>query len=170
MPAELLFTPEELTQNETRKQAMMDLFVSQEPVLIIGSGCSVRLKYPTWPGLLSKLADLARSVAADHDTEFRPVEADPPQDLLRYAGEIKEFIDRCDGRLDKYYSFLSAEFGERVIDTFHRLLVRLPSRGILTTNYDPSLDYAFTVPTLSSSRPRPGQPSGKVENSRCTPR
>jgi hypothetical protein len=90
MPAELLFTPEELTQNETRKQAMMDLFVSQEPVLIIGSGCSVRLKYPTWPGLLSKLADLARSVAADHDTEFRPVEADPPQDLLRYAGEIKE--------------------------------------------------------------------------------
>src|SRR5580658_6583711 len=134
MPAELLFTPEELTQNETRKQAMMDLFVSNEPVLIIGSGCSVRLKYPTWPGLLSKLADLARSIAADHDIEFLSEEPDPPQNFLRYAGEIKGFINRCDGRLDKYYSFLSGEFGERDIDTFHRLLVKIPSRGILTTN------------------------------------
>ena len=149
MPAEPavdpLFAPEELAQNERRKRAMMDLFISQEPVLIIGSGCSVRLKYPTWPGLLSKLADLARGVAADHDTTFLPIEPDPPQDLLRYAREIKGFINRCDGRLDKYYSFLSGEFGERDIDTFHRLLVKLPSRSILTTNYDPSLDLALML-------------------------
>ena len=140
-----LFAPEELAQNERRKRAMMDLFISQEPVLIIGSGCSVRLNYPTWPGLLSKLADLARSVAADHDTMFLPVEPDPPQDLLRYAGEIKGFINGCDGRLDRYYGFLSGEFGERDIDDFHRLLVKLPSRGILTTNYDPSLDLALML-------------------------
>jgi hypothetical protein len=140
-----LFAPSELAQNETRKRAMMDLFVSQEPVLIIGSGCSARLKYPTWPGLLSKLADLARGIAGDHDTEFLSEEPDPPQDLLRYAGEIKGFINRCDGRLDKYYRFLSGEFGERDIDDFHRLLVKIPSRGILTTNYDPSLDLALLL-------------------------
>jgi hypothetical protein len=45
--AEPLFTPAELAQNEKRKSAMVELFVSQEPVLIIGSGSSVRLKYPT---------------------------------------------------------------------------------------------------------------------------
>jgi hypothetical protein len=142
-PVEPLFTPADLAQNEKRKSAMVDLFVSQEPVLIIGSGCSVRLKYPTWPRLLSELTDLARSIATDHDTEFLPVEPDPPQDLLRYASEIKRFINGCDGRLDRYYSFLSGEFGERDIDDFHRLLVKIPSRGILTTNYDPSLDLAL---------------------------
>ena len=30
-----LFAPQELAQNERRKRAMMDLFISQEPVLII---------------------------------------------------------------------------------------------------------------------------------------
>ena len=141
--AEPLFTPTELAQNEKRKTAMVELFVSQEPVLIIGSGCSVQLKYPTWQGLLAKLTDLAHSIAADHGTQFVSVEPHPPQDLLRYADEIKRFINGCDGKLDKYYNLLSAEFGDRDIDDFHRLLVKLPSRGILTTNYDPSLDVAL---------------------------
>ena len=141
--AEPLFTSAELAQNEKRKTAMVKLFVSQEPVLIIGSGCSVRLKYPTWPGLLANLTGLAHRIASDRGKEFRPVEPDPPQDLLRYADEIKRFINVCDGRLDRYYGFLSGEFGERPVDDFHRLLVKIPSRGILTTNYDPSLDLAL---------------------------
>ncbi|HEX4231242.1 MAG TPA: SIR2 family protein [Bryobacteraceae bacterium] len=138
-----LFTPAELAQNEKRKTAMVKLFVSQEPVLIIGSGCSVRLKYPTWPGLLANLTSLAQRVASDRGKEFRPVEPDPPKSLLRYADEIKRFINVCDGKLDRYYGFLSGEFGERPVDDFHRLLVKIPSRGILTTNYDPSLDLAL---------------------------
>lgn len=141
--AEPLFTPTELAQNEKRKSAMVELFVSQEPVLIIGSGGSVRLKYPTWQGLLAKLTDLAHSIAADHGTQFVSVEPNPPQDFLRYADEIKRFIRDCDGKLDKYFNLLSAEFGDRDVDDFHRLLVKLPSRGILTTNYDPSLDVAL---------------------------
>jgi hypothetical protein len=143
MSVEPLFTPAELAQNEKRKAAMVELFKSQEPVLIIGAGCSVRLQYPTWQGLLAKLTDLAQSVAADHSTQFVSVEPHPPQDLLRYADEVKRFINGCDGKLDKYYNFLSVEFGDRNIDDFHRLLVKLPSRGILTTNYDPSLDVAL---------------------------
>ncbi len=130
---------------------MMHLFISQEPVLIIGSGCSARLRYPTWPVLLSKLAALARGIAADHDTEFRSAEPDPPQDPLRYADEIKAFINRCDGKLDRYFSFLSGEFRERDIDDFHRLLVKIPSRGILTTNYDPSLDLALLLTDRSTT-------------------
>lgn len=73
--AEPLFTPTELAQNEKRKSAMVELFVSQEPVLIIGSGCSVRLKYPTWQGLLAK-----HSIAADHDKQFLCVMPHDPQD------------------------------------------------------------------------------------------
>jgi hypothetical protein len=141
--AEPLFTPTELAQNERRKASMLKLFVSQEPVLIIGSGCSARLKYPTWPGLLANLAGLAQRIGSDHGREFRPVEPEPPQDLLRYADEIKQFIKVCDGGLDRYYNFLSVEFKERPVDDFHRLLVKIPSRGILTTNYDPSLDRAL---------------------------
>jgi hypothetical protein len=138
-----LFTPEELAQNEIRKRAMVDLFVSEETVLVIGAGCSVRLKYPTWPALLSKLAALAAEVANDHGAEFHPDETHVREDPLRYAGWIKAFIQRCDVKLDKYYGFLSGEFGEKEIDPFHRLLVKIPSRGILTTNYDPSLDLAL---------------------------
>lgn len=64
-PVEPLFTPEELVRNENQKRAMAKLFVSGETVLVIGSGCSAPLKYPTWPALLSKLTALAPEVASD---------------------------------------------------------------------------------------------------------
>ena len=138
-----LLTPEELAQNEGRKRAMVDLFVSEETILVIGAGCSVRLKYPTWRALLSRLESLAAEIAKDHGTEFHPDAGQARKDPLRYADGIRAFIYRCDLKLDRYYGFLSREFGRREIDTFHRLLVELPSRGILTTNYDPCLEEAL---------------------------
>ncbi|HTU47273.1 MAG TPA: SIR2 family protein [Bryobacteraceae bacterium] len=138
-----LLTPTELAQNEKRKTVMVELFVSKEPVLIIGSGCSVRLKLSNLAGFAKEAHGPRPRFAADHDKQFLSVMPHDPQEYLRYADEIKRFINGCDGKLDKYYNLLSAEFGDRDIDDFHRLLVKLPSRGILTTNYDPSLDVAL---------------------------
>ena len=140
-----LFSPEELARNKVRKRDMVKLLVSGEAILVIGAGCSVRLQYPSWSALLSKLTELAAEVATDHGLEFNPDETLAREDPLRYAGVIKTFIHRCDAKLDKYYSFLSREFKQRDIDPFHQLLVKIPSRGILTTNYDPSLDLALAM-------------------------
>src|SRR5690348_6400243 len=112
-PAQPLFTPEELDQNEIRKRHMIKLFASEETVLVIGSGCSARLEYPTWPTLLTKLAALAEEVANAYGAEFHPDDAQAREDPLRYAGLIKAFIQGCDGKLDRYYNLLFGEFEER---------------------------------------------------------
>jgi hypothetical protein len=97
-----LFSPKELAQNEIRKRAMVDLFLSEEAVLVIGAGCSVRLKYPTWEALLSKLAALAVEIADDHHVKFDLNETLAREAPLRCAGEIKAFINHCDGSLNRY--------------------------------------------------------------------
>ena len=146
-----LFTPEESAQNEARKRAMMELFVSEEAVLVIGAGCSVRLQYPSWPALLEKLTALASEIAADRSAAFNPDATQARDYPLQYAGSIKTFIETCDGRLDKYYGLLSGEFKQRDVDSFHQQLVQIPARGILTTNYDPSLDVALEMTDRSTT-------------------
>jgi hypothetical protein len=142
-PIELLFAPEELAQNEARKRAMLELFMSGEAILVIGAGCSSRLGYPTWTQLLAELTRLARQIAADSGLNFTVDSALERDDPLVYARVIKAWIQKSTGRLDRYYGLLWQQFKDKPIDAFHELLVKLPSRGILTTNYDPSLDIAL---------------------------
>jgi hypothetical protein len=131
---------------------MMDLFVSEEAVLVIGDGCSVRLQYPSWRELLERLTALAVEIATDRGVAFNPNPIQAREEPLQYAGSIKTFIHTCDGKLDKYYGLLSGEFRQRDVDySFHQQLVKIPSRGILTTNYDPSLDVALELTDRSTT-------------------
>ena len=143
--------PEILTpENEERKHELIELVVSGEAVLIVGAGSSARVGYVTWDGLLKKLEDLADQ----YDWDFEKDEEKRVRKPLEYAEDIKSHIREKEGDLGKYYDLLCDLFEPKpqTHDEFHRLLVDLPFRGILTTNYDTVLEEALLDKKLEAER------------------
>ncbi len=133
-----IFTPEERDENEERKRELIDLVASEEAILIVGAGSSARVGYVTWNGLLEELEDLANRCGTGLDQTRKG-------DELAYAEVIKSHIEKTDD-IGKYYDLLYELFRPNAqgYDEFHRLLVDLPFRGILTTNYDTVLEAALS--------------------------
>ncbi len=140
-PSYLIFTPDELKQNEVRKSELADTIASGETVLFVGAGTSASLGYLTWDPLIRNLEQLAVECGDGFalDTDMRE------DDVLRYAETIKRHIARTTGNLDRYHQRLYTLYRTRTppCGDFHRVLVRLPVRGILTTNYDTVLEAAL---------------------------
>ena len=136
-----LFTPEELKENEERKRELNDLVASGEAVLIVGAGSSQRVEYPDWPELLKQLEQLAKKCGDGFKQDQGKRENLP----LEYTENIKSHICKETGNLDRYYALLQELFGPKnpPFKDFHRNLVLLPFRGILTTNYDTVLEAAL---------------------------
>lgn len=133
-----IFTPEERDENEERKRELIELVASGEAVLIVGAGSSARVGYVTWDGLLDRLEDLANECGEGLE---RRRKSDP----LAYAEDIKSHISEEMNGLGKYYALLQNLFSPKnpPFTDFHRKLVSLPFRGILTTNYDTVLEAAL---------------------------
>ncbi|HEX8245583.1 MAG TPA: SIR2 family protein [Longimicrobium sp.] len=104
------------------------------PIAMVGAGTSVRLGYPSWPGLLNRLDDEARAAARD---QAPPPVHDYP-DMLWRAQEYRRRIG--DARFGKILQeiFKPAGKADAVLDD----LVRLPFSHFITTNYDPALEEA----------------------------
>ena len=136
-----IFTSEEWSENEERKRELIDLVASGEAVLMVGAGSSVRVGYVTWDGLLEKLEDLADQC----NSSFEKDEEKRVKKPLEYAEDIKSYIREKAGNLGRYYNLLDDLFKPKspAYDEFHRMLVDLPFRGILTTNYDIVLEAAL---------------------------
>lgn len=139
-----IFTLQEQTENTNRKSELIKLVTSGEAVLIVGAGSSARVGYVTWSGLLKRLEDLAYEC----DNSFKRDKKKRKEDPLEYAKEIKSHICKKTGNLDRYYAFLYQLFkqknpSDQQYDGFHKTLVSLPFRGIMTTNYDPVLEAAL---------------------------
>lgn len=136
-----VFTPEERDENTKRKRELIELIASGEAILIVGAGSSARVGYLTWEGLLEELEKLADQCGFGFETN----EGKRREKPLEYAEDIKSHI--CDkmGNLSRYYALLDELFKPKspTHDQFHRLLVDLPIRGILTTNYDIVLEEAL---------------------------
>ena len=132
-----IFTPEERDQNEERKRKLIELVASGEAILIVGAGSSARVGHVTWDGLLEELEDLANRCGTGLDQTRK-------DDPLEYAKDIKSHIEKTDD-IGKYYDLLDQLFKPKspAYDEFHRLLIDLPFRGILTTNYDSVLEAAL---------------------------
>ena len=128
-------------ENEDRKRELIDLVASGEAVLMVGAGSSARVRYVTWDGLLKKLEDLANQCGRDFEKDEEKRVKKP----LEYAEDIKSHIRDKTGDLGRYYALLDQLFKPKspAYDEFHRLLVDLPFRGILTTNYDIVLEAAL---------------------------
>ena len=136
-----VFTPEERNENADRKRELIELVASGEAMLLVGAGSSARLRYVTWEGLLNDLENLANQCGDFKKNEDKRV-AKP----LAYAEDIKSHIrEKMNDDLSIYYDKLSEIFEPKPqqYDEFHRLLVDLPVRGILTTNYDTVLEEAL---------------------------
>ena len=136
-----IFTPEEPDENEDRKRELIELIASGEAVLIVGSGSSARVRYVTWNGLIGELESLANGCGEGLDQRHKG----DPLKYLAYAEDIKSHIFENERDLGKYYDLLYDLFKPKspAYDEFHRMLVDLPFRGILTTNYDTVLEAAL---------------------------
>lgn len=141
-----IFTPEERNENEERKRELIELVASGEATLIVGVGSSARVCYVTWQGLLEELEDLANRCGAGLDQTRKG-------DALAYAEDIKSHIEKTDD-IGKYYDLLDQLFKPKspAYDEFHSLLIDLPFRGILTTNYDTVLEAALLAKKIEAER------------------
>lgn len=137
-----IFTPEELNENIQRKRELIELVASNEAVLMVGAGSSVRVGYVSWRELLKRLEDLASKFGDGFPKDDERRVNDP----TGYAAAIKSHM-RKRGALNRYHAEVSRLFQSRnpQYDNFHKTLVALPFRGILTTNYDPVLDAALSA-------------------------
>ncbi len=140
-----IFTPEERDENTKRKRDLIELVDSGEAILFVGAGSSVRMGYPDWFSLLQKLEDLA-SKCGDFKPNIGKCKNSDLLEYLEYAESIKSYISEKTDGIDRYYNLLYDLFKPKnpSYTEFHRLLVELPFRGILTTNYDPVLTEALS--------------------------
>ena len=137
-------------ENTDLKRELIELVASGEAVLIVGAGSSARVGYVTWDGLLEELEDLADQ----YGRNFEKDEEKRVKKPLEYAEDIKSHIRDKTGDLGRYYALLDQLFKPEspAYDEFHRLLVDLPFRGILTTNYDIVLEAALQGKKIEAER------------------
>jgi SIR2-like domain/LGFP repeat len=117
-------------------ERLRELVASGKAIAFSGAGASAGL-YPLWPELVQLLIGEAvkRGVASEADrTTWKRLTATRPQQVVR---GVREKLGR-----HVYGAVLRELFGHRGDPAYtdvQGLLVRLPFRGHLTTNYDPGL-------------------------------
>jgi hypothetical protein len=137
--AEPLFTADEVRRNAQYRQEGLELIASGEAIGFVGAGLGIALGYPSWTGFGEKLAILANDIGS-----FVAPAGCTPTQAPEYAEAIKQFILGETGSLDQYWAFLGREFDQRD-PAFTQLqcdLMRLPLRGFITSNFEPSLECA----------------------------
>ena len=112
----------------------------RRPLLLVGSGSSQFVGYPSWPRLLDELRERV--------VPELPFPAG--LDLLQKASFIRNGLESFDNRRDRqrqYRQYLEATFRQRTgapnHAPFHRTLVQLPFCGVASTNYDPVIESAI---------------------------
>jgi hypothetical protein len=128
------------------KEELIALLKTKCAILMVGSGSSSKIGYPRWDQLLAKLKK-----------QFHPEYQDPDvtSDFLEYAQMVKNKATD-DKREKEYYQVLLETFRpfpppNEKYTQFHKSLVNLGFCGIVTTNYDKTLEIAsqaaFSNPT-----------------------
>jgi hypothetical protein len=123
---------------------LLALLREQRMLLFVGAGLSRDLGYPLWGKYLSEL-----------EKELS-IEASATADPLERAESIKRsFVDA--GRLPDYYANLRQTFGPKLTSppytALQHALLQFRFRGVITTNFDPSLENALSVVNLRAGRP-----------------
>ncbi len=130
-------TLEDLRNNDLVFNELVQLVGSGEAVVLVGAGSSMSAGYPSWDGLLSHLASVARS----YDPSFPTLS--PGHSRLLYADRMRQCLDEHEGP-----EFIENQLAQlfrapaRLVG-FHDALVRLPFRAFLTTNFDSVIEDAF---------------------------
>jgi len=110
-------------------------------IAFVGAGASAGM-YPLWGQFIGQLADYAvqqgKADPADADRWRKDTNSTPQQRVKTILRRLPE---------PEYHQFLKKTFEPRMVDgkrytPSHSLLMRLPFRGYVTTNYDPALEFA----------------------------
>lgn len=123
-----------------RAELLRILSTRRQALLLVGSGSSRFVGYPSWAALVDQLR--IRVVPE------RPFPDD--LDLLQKASFVRRTLEEFDNREDRqrqYRDYLEVTFGQRAPHylPFHQTLVQMPFCGVATTNYDPVLESAITA-------------------------
>lgn len=123
--------------------ALLPLLRGQRMLLFAGAGLSLDLGYPLWGDYLALLEKELDAAA--------PSTADPPEraELIKQS-----FADAH--RQDDYFAHIQETFGPKLESPYTPLqlaLIRLGFRGVITTNFDPSLENALSVENVAAGRP-----------------
>ena len=118
---------------------------------LVGAGFSQRVGYPSWDKLLNEMADRLDAERARHDGRDQHAHssitaAHPLPELLRRHEDFLWRAEELRQRLDEevYEDFLKTRFAPSTqTDPCLDMLVKLPFRHLLTTNYDDSIEQAF---------------------------
>ena len=125
--------------NQTAYTELVKTLRGGGAIALIGAGSSARVGYPVWGKLLTLMAEeilRLRPRVQDELTQLAGAE-----DQLWRAEEYRRLLGP-----DNYAALMRQIFGPKDgrVDRLHELLVRLPFRHVLTTNYDPVLEDAHT--------------------------
>lgn len=124
---------------------LSDTIASRNALALVGAGFSARAGYPQWNELLKRMTDLveehARSVVSQGAATVRAL----PETLAKYDDVLwraEELRDRLHD--DRYFALIQSVFAEPPQqDDCIDMLVGLPFRHLITTNYDQSLELAY---------------------------
>lgn len=123
-------------------QLLIDAFAHQRIVLLVGSGPSISASLPNWSQLLAGIAKGAGLSRRAFSSVMRHIENEHFLDVADY---LREALHRGD-----FFRLLERELmGDHVTPKeIHKLLMELPTEGVITTNYDRLLDKADTTQRL----------------------
>jgi len=120
---------------------LVPLLGAGRPLLLAGAGASSVMGYPLWGDFVRELAQ-----------EFAPALA-LSGDYLANVDRISDTAERA-GRADEYFKRLdrafSADGASRRDLRFHRRLISLGFSGLITTNFDPTLEHACSAASRST--------------------
>lgn len=125
--------------NEHAFEELKKVLQSGKAIAFVGAGASAGL-YPLWGQLIQLLADqaVAEGLAQDSDREYWLNLGE--KDALQVASLIKKRFDE-----PTFLALIRETFGprrtadDRFFSQTHELILRLPFRGLITTNYDSCL-------------------------------
>jgi hypothetical protein len=138
-----------VTESDVRSD-LLALLKEHRMVLFVGAGLSFKLGYPLWNGYLDRLEEELVIAAPEEGQDPKAVESDP---LIRAERIKRAFTDAQ--RQDDYYAHIEKAFGPKPTSPYTQLqlgLLRFGFRGAITTNFDPSLENAFTVQNLAAGQ------------------
>lgn len=122
---------------------LVALLKGSRPLLLAGAGASAVMGYPSWGELVSQLAaKFAPTLALSDD----------------YLADVDKILDEAVAadRAEEYFKHLDQTFcvdGARHRDLrFHRQLISLGFCGLITTNFDPTLEEASVNEYSESGR------------------
>ena len=121
---------------------LVDSLKKDKAGIYVGAGLSQSVGLPGWHTLLKELIELAREISYQPNEKFLADLAELITDPGKYliaAQELKDFLG------DELRKYIIAKFSDNCPgpSETHRLIIKLPFKFFITTNYDTLLENAF---------------------------